>query len=205
MKKLVLFALLFLFVVPGLRAQDAAATQSSKNSRDNVPCPKAYLGMNAGINNPNGLFGFSFEIPVKNGFVLSAGAGAGLWGTWAYGEGRYYLKPCQRAWALGAGFTHSTGRRNFQPGKAMSTIGGPEHISLDLLPQTNFYLAIYRAWNLGKKRNKIFADLGWSVPFRNKDFKQISGDPITQNQADKVRQWSPGGLIIGGGLYFGIH
>jgi len=209
MKKIILFTLLLLSSAAYIHAQDAAPATNKKakknKSRENIPCPKAYIGLNTGFNNPNGLFGLSFEIPVIHDFSLSAGVGAGLWGTMAYGEGRYYLGPCQRGWALGAGFAHSTGRVNFKPQKDLNTVAGAEPVSLNLLPQTNFYVSIYRAWNLGKKRNKIFAELGWSVPFNNKDFKQISGDHITSDEADKIRNWAPGGLIIGGGIYFGIH
>jgi len=207
MKKVVLFfCFAFLFVPNRVWSQDIVMPQANKNSRENMPCPKAYLGLNLGINNPNGLFGLSFEIPVINDFALSAGVGAGLWGTMTYAEGRYYLGPCQRGWALGAGFAHCTGRNNFKPRKAMNTTYGvPEQVSLDLLPQTNFYISVYRAWNLGKKRNKVFAELGWSVPLKNKDYRQLSGYPITSDEADKVQRWAPGGLIVAGGVYFGIH
>ena len=204
-KRIVLFILSFFLISASIVWGQDAASASGSAPADNSQCPKAYLGLNLGLNNPNGILGFSFEIPIIKNVALSAGAGAGLWGSTIFAEGRYYITPCHRGWALGGGISHSSGQHNFQPHKMLATVSGAEHVSLDLLQQTNLYLSIYRSWNLGKKKNKFYATAGWSAPLRTARFRQISGDKLVQSSMDKVQGWAPGGLMLGVGIYFGIH
>ncbi len=209
MKKYLMLSYLLLWASSALFAKNEFADIAQPANNLTIPCPKAYIGLGVGINNPNGLFGFSFEVPVLDVLSFSAGAGAAIWGTSVCGEFRYYMVPCQRGWSLAMGISHNSGRTNFKPRQNFNTIAGPEPIALNLHSMNNAYFAVQRSWNMGKKRNKLFAQLGWSVPLKPSSFKQLSGSALTPQEGDRISAWAPGntlgGLLIGGGIYFGIH
>jgi len=211
MKNLVAFislaTLAFSQPVQVLAKSEYALTVDTVNI--NTSCPKAYIGLSAGINNPNGLLGFSFEVPIRHDISFSAGAGASMWGANISAEARYYMRPCQRGWSLAIGISHNSGRTNFKPPHTFNTTSGPQDIGIDLKPMTNINFAIQRSWNMGHKQNKFYTQMGWSVPFRPSSFKQTGGSPITPQEGDRISSWAPGntfgGFMLGVGIYFGVH
>jgi len=167
--------------------------------------PSFYINTSTGINNNTGLLGLSFDVPVAKYFSVEAGAGISTWGYKFAALGKYYLQPGHRGWAFGAGITHSTGLQNTQ--QNLQTVdGNTEEVGLNLNPQTNVFLAAYRYWNLGKRYNRFFLELGWSIPVSGGDkFDQVSGTQITSTSVSTMNLLSPGGLIIGAGFSFGVY
>ena len=167
-------------------------------------CPGAYLGVSTGINNNTGLIGIDIDVPVDKFVSIDGGAGIGSWGYKLALGAKYYLQPCQRGWAFGGGLTYSTGLGNYQ--QDMETINGTETVSLNLHPQTNLFLAAYRYWSLGKRYNRFFLELGYSVSLTGGDkYDEVIGDPLSDNSKTTMRLISPGGIIIGAGFSFGLN
>jgi hypothetical protein len=183
--------------------EDDAPRKVRVNRRNGV-CPVLYLGLSTGLNNESGIMGFNIDLPLNKKLSLGAGFGEGTWGAKAYSEVRYYItERCHRGWALGAGITYASGSNNFK--QTLETINGKEKVTLNLHPQDNVFFALYRFWSLGREYNRIYANIGYSVPFHDARYKVIYGDPLTQSTSDGLRSLSPGGLVVGAGISFGIH
>jgi hypothetical protein len=204
MRKICLLTLMILSVaISDIAAQEHAAP-SLPATQQNLPfIPKAYLGLSSGLNGANGILGFSFEVPVTHAVSIGAGVGVSTWGTKVFGEARYYLKPTQCGWALGAGITHNTGVTDVK--HKHSTIRGDENVTLDLDPQTNVFIAAYRFWHIGKGHNRFYLTAGYSVPLEHPSYHEVSGDPLTGSADEHVKKFAPGGLIAGLGFSFGIR
>ena len=176
-----------------------------KMGRGEAACSKAYIGFSTGINNPAGLLGLNIDVPVTAHFDLNAGVGIGTWGNKIYGEARYFLRPCHLGWAFGAGVTYATGLNNFTT-NLETTAGDKEQVTLDLYSRTNVYLAAYRFWQLGRRANRIYLELGVSVPVSAGDaYQQTAGNTIDDNSKNTMKVLTPGGLMAGVGFMFGIH
>jgi hypothetical protein len=121
-----------------------------------------------------------------------------------YLGGKYYLKPCHRGWAFGGGVTFNSGMAESE--RQLETLGsgpsGSENVTLELFPQVNMFASAYKYWNLGKNNNRIYLQLGWSIPFTVDKFQQLTGTPLTPTSADIMRFTSPGGLIVAVGFSF---
>ncbi len=187
------------------RGQALGAQGNHKYYKHNnsARCPVFYLTISTGINNNTGLLSVSFEKPIAKSFSLEGGLGISSWGYKFYGGGKYYFRSCQRGWAVGTGVTYNTGIRNYQS-NAATIYGTTETVVLNLNPQANALLAVYRFWNLGKRSNRVYFELGWSQPFLGGSrFDQIYGDPMSKDASDLMNRLSPGGLIVGVGFSFG--
>ncbi len=206
-----IFILLFC-ILPGMLSVQGKDTATKKKDAVAITdkCPKAYFGVGTGINNPNGILGFNVDIPIK--FVsVCGGVGVSTWGSKIFAEGRYYLRPCQHGFAFGAGITHNTGARDITL-KHKDTNLGRQDVSMNLYAQTNAYIAAYHFWSLGKRHNRFYVDLGYSVPLQSARFKQIfppgqqqPQGQLTQSAKDRIRNMSPGGLMAGVGFCFGLR
>lgn len=164
-------------------------------------CPKFYLGFSTGFDNPVGLIGVNFDIPVTGRFSLGTGMGLSLWGYKTFGEARLYFKDCNRGWALGAGATYSTGIQDV-PSDMPTTIGTTE-VLMDLKSATTAMLSGYRFFSLGS-RHRMHLQLGWAQPINDKPWVVKSGHILTTAGNDAMKSLSPGGLILGFGFTFGI-
>jgi len=188
-----------------VQAQDRVSQKKAEAIKD-VKCPKAYFGVSTGINNPNGVLGFNVDIPIKQ-VSVGGGVGVSTWGNKIYAEGRYYLRPCQRGFAFGGGITHNAGRVHAQ--MKLETDQGKQNVTMNLNPQTNAFIAAYHFWSLGKRHNRFYVDAGYSVPLQTAHFKQVfqPGQPtamISSSAKDRLREFSPGGLMLGFGFSFGL-
>jgi hypothetical protein len=166
-------------------------------------CRKAYIGFSMGFNNPGGILGFDIDIPIVKSVSIGGGFGSSTWGNKIYLDARYYLHPCQRGLAFGAGITHNTGSSTYKTNT--DTYGGREKVTLKLDPQTNMFIGAYYFWTLGKKYNRFYAQLGYSVPFTSCSYTELAGDPLTEKGDRRIRNISPGGMMAGFGFSFGVH
>lgn len=191
----------FVLLCAGLNAHGQTKADASEKPGK---CQKAYFDLSTGINNNGGLLSIGGDIHVKEDFSLHAGAGRSLfWGYKFYFGGKYYLNPCHRGWAFGAGLTFSSGKADYET--EQFTITSPdllEDVTLELLPQVNLFASAYKYWDMGKRNNRIYLQLGWSVPVTKDKFVQKAGNPLTVESARTMRFLSPGGLIIAVGFCF---
>jgi len=215
MKKIALFCLTLLLAF-SVFAQDTDERVKRKEDKPSkkeavkpkisrpLRCPNFYIGVSTGLNNNIGLLGICFDVPVGKNYSVDGGVGISTWGYKFAASGKYYLQPCQRGWAFGAGVTYSTGLQNTQQ-NLENTNNVTEEVGLNLHPQTNIFLAAYRYWNLGQKYNRVYLELGWSAPLTSGSrFDQVSGEPINATSVSTMNLLSPGGLIIGFGFSFGV-
>ena len=198
-----------LLICSGLHAaaQDDT-TQTTKHKKPSRP-PSCYLGLSTGINNPPGIFGVDFNICLGPAVTLDAGVGPSTWGNKLYAGAKYYLKDAHRSWAVGGGFSYSSGEENVNL-KLNTVNGDKETISLSLKPQDDGFIAIYHYWTIGKKYNRFYVDAGKAVDLHTPRFHEDPGYPqLTSDAVSKVKRMAPGdfigGIMIGTGVSFGLY
>lgn len=188
------------------KESDEAAGKESSCTERPTNCAPFYITTSTGFNNNTGIIGVNFDVPVSAHVMIGGGMGASTWGSKLFAGAKYFLRPsCGLGWAFGAGITHSSGARNFHTD--METIlGTTEQVRLNLSPQTNAMMAVYRYWHLGCGSNRFYAEAGWSTPFSDKGrYRQTGGIPISKDASDVVNALSPGGPILAIGFSFGLH
>lgn len=198
MKKIILI-LLPLLLCACITAD--AQKRSSREARNMGSCPRFYIGLSTGLENQSGLIGFNMDVPIKS-FSLGAGFGLASWGYKSYLEARYYFNPCNRGWALGTGVTYNTGLTNFTT--LLPTTTGDQDVTLNLHPKTNVFLAGYRFWNLGKRGNRFYLELGYSLRLDENNYTVVSNHKLTSDGDAVMTLLAPGGLIFGLGFSFGL-
>lgn len=185
-----------------LLSQLSYAQKSSRAARNEMTCPKLYIGVSTGLEMPSGLIGFNIDVPVTEKFSLGGGAGLSSWGYKAYGEGRFYFGKCNRGWALGAGATYNTGLTNFS--STLPTTMGDATVGMTLNPKTNVFIAGYRFWNLGRSGHRIHLAVGYSIRTDDDNYAVTNGYTLTSEGKQVMTILAPGGLMVGVGFTFGV-
>lgn len=131
-------------------------------------CPKLYAGINIGAYTPNGFVGASIMYPLLNHLSGKTGVGWALWGYQVSQELILYAGSCNSQTALGIGLAYNTGRNNYKKSQKVLELNNGvygEHTydyyyKLDpvFLLNTN----VYYFFNTGKRKNRLFVNLGWS-------------------------------------------
>lgn len=165
-------------------------------------CPKFYIGISTGLDNPSGLLGVNFDVPVTGSFSLGTGVGLSSWGFKTYGEGRFYFKECNRGWALGAGITYNTGFDNFV--SSMPTTIGTTDVTMNLEPVATAIVSGYHFFNLGRSGHRFHLQLGWSQRLTETPYEVTSNHTLDADGKTVMNILSPGGLIFGFGFTFGL-
>lgn len=193
--------LLFTLSMAAVCATSVSAQEKQENEKGG--CPKFYLGVSTGLENPAGLLGVNIDVPIHN---ASIGGGLGLssWGMKAYVEGRYYVDPCNRGLAFGIGASHSTGLSDFTLKNAETNIG-KQDINMDLNPVTNIYFSTYYFFNLGKAgRSRFYLQGGYSARLTDDIYTMKSPFYFNTNGERAMKMAAPGGLIIALGFSFAL-
>lgn len=196
--------LCILFLPFTIFGQDKATLSNSEktNTKQQTKCPLIYIGVNSGIENPNGIVGVSVDIAPVKGFSAGAGVGLSSWGTKYFAEIRGYMGECHRQWAGGLGITHNTGLRGFNTD--LETVAGTQEVTLDLDPVTNVFFNFYRFWNLGKRMNRVYFSFGYSFRLDQDVYSVKSSYKLSQKSEDVMDRLAPGGLSLGVGFYFDV-
>ncbi len=202
MKKLILVLVLIALSLTSFAQRSYKGYKSGKGGRNNYECPKLYIGVTAGIENPAGLVGFNIDVPVTQRFSLSGSAGLSSWGYKAGGEGRFYFGDCNRSWALGAGVTYNTGLSNVS--MTLPTTYGDATVLLDLNSKTNVFFAVHKFFNLGRNGHRFDIMAGYSMRLDDDNYTILNNYELTTQGKDVMRVLAPGGLMIGFGFTFGV-
>lgn len=190
-------------------AQEAAQPEKETVKKRQVARPEhspvIYVTTSTGVNNNTAIMGFSFDVAVSKNVSVDAGVGTGTWGDKVYGGVKYYLKPHHRGFAFGTGLTFCPGVLHRQAD--MKTIyGDVEHVEFNKKPVANLMLAAYKYWSLGRKYNRFYAEVGWSVRLTGGDtFTQTKGNPLSSTSVRNLNANAPGGPILAAGVSFGMH
>ncbi len=202
MKKIFFVAFAFLFAL-NLKAQDFSSNQKIVNKDIAQLCPLFYVGLSTGINNPYGLLGANFDVPIAQKFSLGAGLGVGSWGTKFGTNFKYYQHPCCLGWAYGIGFSYAKGIDNFHTSLAtLASNGIAKDVSMNLLPQALLNLNFYHYWRMGVN-SRFYLQFGISASFSHSKYKMVSADVLTTESESVMNLLSPGGLSFGLGFQFG--
>ncbi len=197
--------LLFTGTYAQLATDPPAEKQKGKKHKREKPAkpPVFYIETSTGVNNPSGLLGLDFNVCLASCVTLDAGIGTSTWGNKLFLGSKYYLKSPQRGFAFGGGFTFNSGQENRQVNT--ETVNGKAPVSVSFKSQPNAFLAAYHYWTLGRRYNRFYTMLGWSVPMHSPHIAQVSGPAITQSGRDHLERRAPGGLIVGFGFSFSLH
>jgi hypothetical protein len=209
LKKL-LFLLSALFIAAPLYAQQPHRQVKRYNKARrkilNRPanCSDVYVVAATGVNNNTSTLGFCFDIPVQKSITAEAGVGLGLYGYKIYLGGKYYFSECHRGFALGTGITYNTGRDKFS--WDMETVNGTtEKITINLLPQTNLFAAVYHYWTVGDANNRFYIQAGYSQALVTNRFQQTGGAFLSDNSKTILTYLGPGGPILSIGFSVGLN
>lgn len=209
MKRITLTVLIAMIWANVLAQEKSIPSENETKKRKTIVrpdhCPPIYITTGTGINNNTAILGFSFDVPVSKNVSVDAGPGTGTWGNKVYAGVKYYLRPCHRGFAFGTGFTYCPGV--YHDRHDLQTIyGNTESIEYNKNPQANILFAAYKYWNLGRKYNRLYAELGWSVALSKGDkITQLSGDRMSSHTVDVLDSDAPGGPIVAVGISFGVH
>jgi len=182
-------------------AQKPAENDKSKNTKPSVA--RFFLGTGTGFNNQSGIIGLKLELPVATNVSIGTGIGASTWGNKVYLEARYYFNPGYKGWAIGAGITNSSGFDNMKA--SLSTVYyGTTDVTLSGNSITNFFVAGYRVWKLGRNRNRFYIEAGYSNRLNAATYNVTSGQTLTTDADKTVKVLAPGGLIAAVGFSFAL-
>lgn len=201
MKKLLFVAVLV------IAATQSSIAQVKEKEMKAVSCPKFYLGISTGFNNPTGIIGPHIDIPI-NDFSISTGIGLSTWGLKLAAEGRYYFRPCNKGWAVGAGITHSTGLGRYN-GEVVLSSGLKSKLDIELKPVTNAMLSVYHFWKIGRQ-NRFHLQMGYSARLTNDVYEVktlgTSGKPfsLSDDQDRAFNILAPRGFIASLGFSFAL-
>jgi len=205
---LVLSALFFSLHTCAQQTSDAPPDlrgSSKKRIERPAKSPACYLGFSGGINNPSGAVGVEFNVQVGKYVTFDCGAGPSTWGNKLFAGGKYYLKQAHRGFAFGGGLTFSSGQENIK----ISNDHNPrsnDKVIVSLKPQPNAFLAAYHYWNVGRKYNRFFVELGKSVPLHSARYHELPNQqPLSDDAKRLIKILSPGGMMAGVGFSFGLY
>ena len=200
--------LTFVFVVVALMA-DAQGFEASKKSNPQntvIVCSPFYFGLSMGINNPHGVMGINFEMPISQQFTFSPGVGISSWGTKFGGMIKYYTKPCCMGWAYGIGLTYNKGFESLELKniEVLTPTGNTKTtVKLRLLSQVNVALNAYKYLRI-KTNSRFFVHAGLSFSMNQDKYNILSGHKLSETSIMQIKASSPGGLSLGLGFQFGV-
>lgn len=199
-----LFAICFLLFCISSYAQDEIPTSVTESTTENrirkISDPAIFMDFGTGFNNPSGILGFDFNIPVGRFVTFDAGMGTSTWGNKIYAGAKYYLKPKYKGWAFSGGITFNSGEDNRKMN--LETIYGKEKVTINFKAQTNAFIAAYHYWRLGKRNNRFYVMGGNSIQLHHCHYTEKYGDALTDNSNNRVKRLCPGGLMLGSGFSF---
>lgn len=204
MKKQVLLLLALCSFFGAEAQEDHVVTEPGYRISKSARCPKVLIDLSTGYNNNGGLLGVGADYHFIPDVSVHGGVGIiTTWGNKFYMGVKCHMRPCHQGWAFGAGVSYSTGK-NEDVMEVATLSGHNEMVRFRFLPQTNVFGAAYRSWYVGRNRNRVYLQLGYSAPMTTKKYEQLSGTaPLTKDASRTVRSISPGGLIVGFGFSIG--
>lgn len=199
----VLSALLVLCVTYNAVALPIADSTAIKQGGHHFSAPVCYIGFGLGTNNPSGIIGFDFSVVLDPQVTLDGGAGTSTWGNKLYVGAKYYLKTPQRGWGFGGGLTFNSGNENVK--MRAHTVNGVREVTLVFKPQTNIYVAATHYWTIGRKYNRFFMELGYSVPVSTPQYDQLYGPALSSRGNRIIKILEPGGIVAALGFSFALY
>ncbi len=191
MKRKIL-SLLFIVAIISVNAQDIEMAPKP---------PDLYLGVGTGLNSYTGVLGISGNIRIVKKHFMQAGFGLGSWG-YKYTVGLRHDLTYGRGWSFGAGVSHCTGLKSVELEMEQYS-GDTKPVKVNLKSANTLNLKATHNWMIGKK-NTFYVDLGYAVPLQQSPWEITDGSRISENARKALDLITPGGVILGLGLTFGL-
>lgn len=166
----------------------------------NLNAQKNYLGVGSGINNMSGMVGVLFEAPINSKFSVKTAVGIGGWGG-KFGIGAKYYKMFPASMSFGVGYSTASGIKDFEYEVDLKN-GTKSKEKFNLKQAHMIDLTIGRSW--GEKVRFNF-EFGYSIKVSGGSYEHTSStEELSDDSKQMFEMLSPGGLILGIGLTFGL-
>lgn len=190
MKKIILILFAVLLSFAG-KAQEASAE---------IDLQRPYLSLGTGVNAATGMLGVGFEMPVINNFGAKINAGLGMWGYKMAVQAKYY-KLFPSSWAFGIGYSTASGFDDFDYKVELSS-EVIEEVNFNLTRAHMLDLVVSKSWG---KRVRFTLDLGYAIKIAGGKFESTDSSVELSSTAETMLNLlSPGGIIFGVGVAFGL-
>lgn len=182
-----------------------AYQQPESREIDAVYIPAGFIGISTGINNINGLLGINAEALIFRNFTLGGAAGLGLWGYKFSAAGRYYLNYPKGVY-FGLAYSTCTGQEEIYLGlETTDDPGGTSQVLMNLTRAQTLNIMSGIQWRFGK-RFRMGLEYGYALPLQEQAWEVVSEEvELTDTSEQTLNFLTPGGIIIGFGISFGIR
>lgn len=167
----------------------------------NDTLPKFYLGLGTGINSYTGLLGLSGNLRIHDRIFIQGGLGLGSWGS-KITIGIRYDMTYGSGWCYGIGISSCSGLKDFKNNMELQS-GLKKDVTMNLYRANTLNLKATRNWTF-HRRNTFYLDLGYAIPLQASPWEVTDGSLISNNSRAAMNLISPGGLILGLGITFGL-
>jgi len=166
----------------------------------NLHAQRCYLGAGVGINNSSGMLGVTFEAPINTHFSAKLGAGLGGWGSKISIAAKYY-KEFPSSLSFGIGYSTASGSRNFEYKMELED-GTMSKEKFNLYRAHMIDFTIGKSWG---QKVRFNVECGYSLKIAGGDYKHLNAtQDLSEDSKEVLDMVSPGGLIVGLGLSFGL-
>jgi hypothetical protein len=166
--------------------------------------PGGFIGTGTGINNFNGILGLTAEALILRNITLAGAAGIGAWGYKFSIAGRYYLN-YPKGVLFGLGYSSCTGLKNMEIELDTDVPGGNERVIVDLNRASTLNLTSGIQWRFGK-RFRMGLEYGYAIPLQTLAWELVTENVVLSDASEQALDiTTPGGIIIGFGISFGIQ
>lgn len=197
-----LLVLFFCFASSILFSQAYVKPEDEGKEIDYIP--GGFIGTGTGINNFNGILGITAEALIFHNFTLGGAAGLGLWGYKFSIAGRYYLNYPKKVY-FGLGYSSSNGQEGIVMELETISPGGTSNVKMNLNRAATLNLISGIQWRFGK-RFRMGLEYGYAFPLQEQAWEVVSENVVLDETSEQVLDFlTPGGLIIGFGISFGIQ
>lgn len=191
-------------------SQKQDTTMLSKNTIKRS-CPSFYIGINAGINAPNGNAGIHAVIPVVPHFSLKTSVGLSLWGFQAGQEIIGYFGDYHTQGAFSVGISYNSGGFTLKEMRIESFYNpgpGSNKKTYEFFYKTKpVWLTTFNGYyffNNGKRQNRLFINIGATLALSDVKMTFSHSTPAGNNPpfGNLNRDYLVKGVSVGIGFMF---
>ncbi|MBK6263691.1 hypothetical protein JKA74_01485 [Marivirga sp. S37H4] len=164
--------------------------------------PQFYLGIGTGINTYTGLAGISANYILDKRLFLQGGLGLSTWGI-RTSIGLRYDRSYRHGVTYGVNLTRSSGIDDIDV-EFDSGNGSPNTVNMRLESVSTLNFKVGYNWWFGKY-NTFNLTLGYALALKDQPWEVKDGSTLSQIDQQVLQILSPGGIILGMGLSFGIQ
>jgi hypothetical protein len=164
--------------------------------------PQFYIGVGSGINTYTGLAGISLNYILNKTLFAQGGLGLSIWGV-RTSLGLRYDQSYRHGFTYGINLVRSSGIEDID--MTFDSGSGPANeVNMRLESISTFNVKAGYNWWFGK-HNTLNISIGYALALKNQPWTVKDGSNLSAVEQQALQLISPGGLILEGGLTFGIQ